>query len=380
VTTRARRKAPAVLVAAGVLSATATVLAPAQAEATPRHLAPASVAAAGPQPKQDASAVAGPSSSTASVAVIRPTAGDPVLEEASLRIRSELGAVGTSSRLVDCPPAAERASCGESSSAARIALGREDGIATIQVTASLPDGLELRRHVRVPPEAGGEDPSVLAVRAVELLRDIYIDIPRVARRSPSGAASARAPVAKEGAPAPANGSTVAGRALVGVGLLQGRWGLGAAPAPVFGFGVSFLSRLALLATVAGPFHKTIGSVVEGAIDTWQTLGALQLRYEIGFTYLRPYASAGVGAFSLRVQGHPETAPGMTTAITPSKVAPLVAVGAGVMIPIARWLAFTLDVQEIVTWPVLDVTSSGMVLGRAGGPSDLVQAGLVLMRP
>jgi hypothetical protein len=343
--------------------------------------APKPPPASGPS---SSTAASGPSSSTAIVAVIRPTGDDPVLEEASRRIRSELDAVGTSSRLVDCPPAADRASCGESSSAARIALGREDGIATIQVTASLPDGLELRRHVRVPPESGGEDPSVLAVRAVELLRDIYLDIPRVARRSPSTAVAPRAPAAKpgkEGPPPPAGGSTVAGRAMVGAGVLQGRWGLGAAPAPVFGFGVSFLSRLALLATVTGPFHKAIGSSLEGTIDTWQTLGALQLRYEIGLPYVRPYASAGGGLFSLRVQGHPETAPpGMTTAITPSKVAPLVAVGAGVMVPIARWLAFTLDVQEIVTWPVLDVTSGGMVLGRAGGPSDLVQAGLVLMRP
>jgi hypothetical protein len=303
-----------------------------------------------------------------------------VLEEASLRIRSELDAVGTSNRLVDCSPAADRAECGEISSAARIALGREEGIATIQVMANLPDGLELRRHVRVPPEAGGEDPSVLAVRAVELLRDIYLDIPRVARRSPSTQAAPSGPVAKESPTPPASGSTIAGRALLGAGVLQGRWGLGAAPAPVFGFGVSFQSRLALLASVAGPFHKMIGSSLEGSIDTWQTLGALQLRYEIGLPVLRPYASAGVGLFSLRVQSHPETAPGMTTAITPSKVAPLVAVGAGVMVPVARWLAFTLDVQEIVTWPVLDVTSGGMVLGRAGGPSDLVEVGLVLMRP
>ena len=44
--------------------------------------------------------------------------------------------------------------------------------------ATLPDGYELHRLIRVPAAAGGDDPSVLAVRAVELLRDIYLDVPR----------------------------------------------------------------------------------------------------------------------------------------------------------------------------------------------------------
>src|SRR5206468_6733112 len=71
----------------------------------------------------------GPSVSASSVAVIRPPAGDRVLEEASLRIRSELDAQGTSNRLLDCPGPGtpERPDCADSSSAARIALFREDG-------------------------------------------------------------------------------------------------------------------------------------------------------------------------------------------------------------------------------------------------------------
>ena len=43
--------------------------------------------------------------------------------------------------------------------------------------------------MRVPAAAGGDDPAVLAVRAVELLRDIYLDVPRelVAREQPAPA-------------------------------------------------------------------------------------------------------------------------------------------------------------------------------------------------
>ena len=49
---------------------------------------------------------------------------------------------------------------------------------TIRVIATLPDGYELHRLIRVPASAGGDDPAVIAVRATELLRDIYLDVPR----------------------------------------------------------------------------------------------------------------------------------------------------------------------------------------------------------
>ena len=308
--------------------------------------------------------------SASSVAVMRPPAGDPVLEEASVRIRAELDATGTSNRLIDCPGPGtpERPDCADSSSAARISLFREDGIATIQVMASLPDGLELRRHVRVPPETGGDDPSVLAVRAVELLRDMYLDIPRVASRQQPAPPSGSSGPAKAAGTAPPAGA-VSGRAFVGAGVLQGRWGLGAAPAPAFGFGVSFLSRLVLMATVAGPFHTSVGFDPTGRAETWQTLAALQLRYEIGWARLRPFATAGVGIYSMRVQPEPQPNPGTPIGLTPSALAPLVIVGVGIMVRILPWLAVTADVQEMVTLPTQDVTAGARVIGRAGGPSE-----------
>lgn len=320
-----------------------------------------------------------PAGARSGVLVIRPPSEEALLQEASLRIRSELEASGTSSQLIDCSTAGmpTAPNCGDSSAAARISLSREEGIATIQVTASLPDGLELRRHVRVPPESGGGDPSVLAVRAVELLRDIYLDIPRVERKpEPVPAASPRASPAPSVAPPP---QVVQGRAFLGGALLQGRWGLGAATAPAFGFGVTLYSRLSIVIGVAGPFHERVGSTAEGMAETWQTLGALQLRYEIGAGRLRPFAAAGMGLYAMRVRGEPQPSEEMQVGLSRAKLAPLVTAGLGLIVKIFPWLAATIEAHEIVTWP-LDIMSGKNVLGRAGGPSELLQAGLIVWAP
>src|ERR1043165_7344649 len=112
------------------------------------------------------------------VTVVDPPADDRILVEAGLRIRAELDAANLSNRAITCAGGVASAGCDATASAAAIALSRQDGLATIRVIATLPDGYELHRLIRVPPPAGGDDPSVIAVRAVELLRDIYLDIPR----------------------------------------------------------------------------------------------------------------------------------------------------------------------------------------------------------
>jgi len=351
--------------------------------ATRPQPAPGRIVAVDPLHSSGRPVTAGPSQAGATVTVIRPADSDPVLQEASRRIQSELEATGASSRMLDCPlGASDSAACGESSSAARIALGREEGVVSIQVLASLPDGLELRRHVRVPPEAGGEDPSVLAVRAVELLRDIYLDIPRVQRRPSPPRPVTRPPPPPESPRASTAGVAsggVAGRAVLGAAALHGRWGLGTAFGPTVGFGVSFLSRLALLVSVAGPFHVTVGSREQGWADTWQTLGLAEIRYEMPIGPVCPYATAGLGFFALSTQPA-DRVNVMLPAGTGSRVAPLLALGVGLLVRVTPWLGITIDAREIATWPVLDVTAGGGLLGRAGGPSDLIEAGLVLMRP
>jgi hypothetical protein len=305
-----------------------------------------------------------------SVAVIRPPPGDPVLDEASARIQLEMAAVGNQSRLVDCPrPDALGASqCASLSSAVRIWLSREEGTVFIQVVATLPDGLELRRHVRVAPADGGEDPSVLAVRAVELLRDIYLDVPRV---SPPPAATTPATAV---APAPAAPSVITARVSAGVGMLSGRDGLGPAAAPLFAIGESFPHHLVANALLAGPFANDLGA----GTSTRQWVVMFALRYELGIARARPFLTAATGLhYITATYGSTSSS---TARGTSSAVAPLLAGGVGLSLRIASWLYASAEGQSFFTQPATNVTAGATRLGRAGGPSVLFDAALSLSFP
>jgi hypothetical protein len=309
------------------------------------------------------------------VIVIDPPAGDRVLSEAGSRIRSELDAAGLSNRSAAC--AAEDVgseSCGESSSAAAIALSREDGLATIRVVATLPDGYELRRDVRVPPEAGGDDPAVLAVRAVELLRDIYLDVPRavVPRQE---APPPRTEKVEAVAVAPASPSPSAARQLslsLAAAMLAGTKGLGPAAAPMLEVGLTLGRGLTVTAAAAGPFEATVGSAGASA-RTREALATAGLRYEYGRRQIRPYASLAAGLHYIRAEGVPQA---MTeVAVVTSANSLLVVGGGGLSVQLYRWLALTGGVGAAFTMPSTNVTISGNVVGKSGGPSFLSQLGL-----
>jgi hypothetical protein len=307
-----------------------------------------------------------------SVAVIRPPPGDPVLDEASARIQLEMAAVGNQSRLVDCPhPEAPGASqCASLSSAVRIWLSREEGTVFIQVVAALPDGLELRRHVRVAPSDGGEDPSVLAVRAVELLRDIYLDVPRVS--PPPAVATAAPPLAL--ATPPASPSVITARVSGGIGMLSGRDGLGPSAAPLFALGESFPHHLMANALLAGPFANSLGD----ATSTRQWIVMFALRYELGMARARPFVTAATGLHYITASfaGSSTSMPGGTS----SSVAPLLGGGVGLSVRIASWLFVSAEGQAFFTQPAANVTSGAKRLGRAGAPSQLFDAALSLSFP
>ena len=116
--------------------------------------------------------------------------------------------------------------------------------------------------------------------------------------------------------------------------------------------------------MAGPFHNWVGSDPAAKAQTWQTLATLQLRYELGPMRLRPFATAGVGLYSMRVQPEPQPSSEAPVALR----APLVVVGVGILVRILPWLAATVDVEEMVTFPTQDVSAGNRVIGRAGGPS------------
>ena len=99
--------------------------------------------------------------------------------------------MGLEGQLVDCPPSATggRGACPDAGRAGdHLARAVTTASSRSASAPSLPDGLELCRHVRVLARDGGDDPSVLAVRAVELLRDLRL----TAQRRPRGPAVAGA--------------------------------------------------------------------------------------------------------------------------------------------------------------------------------------------
>jgi hypothetical protein len=190
----------------------------------------------------------------ADVAVLRPVSDDPLLVEASARIRLELGSVGLTSALVDAGDAFP----------ARVALVREDGVVTIDVLGTPAVGAALHRRVRVPPEEGGGDPAVVAVRAVELLRGIRLEVRRAPPPRPPRAADPEttAEVAAREPDAPA------WRFEVGLGALTAR-PLGAAlgVGPAVAAAGAIAPHLSITAAFAGPFFTDRPGTPGGSAHT-----------------------------------------------------------------------------------------------------------------
>jgi hypothetical protein len=309
------------------------------------------------------------------VTVVDPPADDRILVEAGLRIRAELDAAGLSNRSIACAGGVGSVGCDATASAAAIALSRQDGLATIRVIATLPDGYELHRLIRVAGPAGGDDPSVLAVRAVELLRDIYLDIPRdFPRREPPPADAAK-PSAVVTAPAPPPaGDRKPLRVFLGASVLTGRRGLGPAVAPVLSVAWPLGLGLSLSATASGPFERLVGDAQTGTATTTQALAMIGARYELAFGQVSPFATLATGIHYIRAEGTPTQAMNQFPLASDS-IAPLIAVGAGVSVWVRRWLAATAEIESFYTQPITDVIVSDVVVGRAGGPSLVGQLGL-----
>jgi hypothetical protein len=310
------------------------------------------------------------------VTVVDPPADDRILVEAGVRIRAELDAAGLSNRAIACAGGVGSAACDATASAAAIALSRQDGLATIRVIATLPDGYELHRLIRVPGAAGGDDPSVLAVRAVELLRDIYLDIPRdFPHREPAPPEPATIrPAAVASVPAaPPGADRKPLRVFLGAAVLTGRRGLGPAVAPVLSLALPVGYGLSLAATASGPFEKLIGDVEPGTASTTQALAMIGVHYELVLGSVSPFASLATGVHYLRAEGTPTQM--MNQLMAADAISPLLALGAGVSVWFRRWLAATAQLESFYTQPVNYVTVGGVVVGQSGGPSLLAQLGL-----
>ncbi len=294
------------------------------------------------------------------VAVLRPPGADRVLVEAAARLRQELGASGMTSALVDD---ADDAST-------HVAFVREDGVATIDVVAArageAPDEALTRRRVHVRPDEGGDDPSVLAVRAVELLRGLQLEV------RPAPAAPPPSPPEPEIADAPPPAPRLWYLA-AGASVLEARpYSAARALGPTLGASVAVLPYASLVTVVAGPFFTDRPPTPDGSAHTREELALLGLRLETRRLRVNVHATFMAGLHHLLATYDDRGTPGPPTVlhlVTPQSVwTPVVALSAGASGRVWRALGLTAEVTAIVAQPSIELVANERSLGTIGGPS------------
>ena len=306
------------------------------------------------------------------VAVKRPPPGDTVLAEAGSRLRSELAAMGLEGQFVDCPPTeTDPGACPDANATATIALARrDDGTVEIAVRTILPDGLELSRHVRVLAREGGDDPAVLAVRAVELLRDLRLTGQRPAPRRPTGPAwDDEEPRLPPPPPLPPRWNLSTGVALLG-SPNGDQPGVGPAFAPMIGAGAIVGPHLSVVASLAGPFNSSLSSSRVGSAALLQALATLELRLRLTLGSAEPYGAVLTGVNYLKA----------TLATTSSAWVPMFGVGGGISWSLWERFYFCFAAEVLVTQPDMLVVINNVVVGRTGVPSILVGYAVGLKLP
>jgi hypothetical protein len=348
-----------------------------------------SVAAPPPAPPPTEAAAPAPSSI---VGVRRPPPGDSVLAEAGSRLRSELAAMGLEGQFVDCPPTeTDPGACPDAQATATISLARrDDGIVEIGVRTILPDGLELSRHVRVLARDGGDDPAVLAVRAVELLRDLRLTGQRPPPPRPTGPArddeEPEIPLPPPPPPPPPLWRLSTGVAML-ASPASNEPGVGPALGVTISAGAVVAPRLLVFASFAGPFDTSLAApttiLYPAPGRLVQALATLELRFRFLTGPLEPFGSVLTGVNYLKA-----TIPGadtnMATSISSAWV-PLFGVGGGVSW--SFWKRFYACVNAAVfgTQPdqlvnFKDQFQNDHYVARTGAPSILLSSAVGLSLP
>jgi hypothetical protein len=326
------------------------------------------------------------------VAVKRPPPGDTVLAEAGSRLRSELAAMGLEGQFVDCPPTeTEPGACPDAEAPATISLARQDdGIIEIGVRTILSDGLELSRHVRVLARDGGDDPAVLAVRAVELLRDLRLTGQRPPPRRPTGPArddeEPKIPL-----PPPPQPEPPPWRLSTGVAMLaspaSNEPGVGPAVGVAISAGAVVGPHLLVFASFAGPFDTSFSATNTFIQPTTrrlvQALATLELRFRFTAGPLEPFGAVltGVNYLKATIADDPATnAPSTTSAWVP-----MFGIGGGVSWSFWKRFYVCVDASAFVTQPdmlvvIYDPDGRANVVARTGAPSILIGSAVGVSLP
>ncbi|WP_437626163.1 hypothetical protein [Sorangium sp. So ce1151] len=363
-------------------------------------LAPAQAAAAPPAPSQEAAAAA------SRVAIVEADADDPLVREAATRLRAELGAAGfevvsvpraRDGDMRDVRAALERAARDEGAfAAAAIFRSRAGATADLWIV----DRVTQKTVVRTVEVAGAAAPSVMAVRAVELLQASLLEANLLASRPPPEGAAAdsvavpddvrrwMAPVRRQAAadPAAERPGLLAGIGVeAGLTVLQSAGGIGPAlgPALRLSYGGGAASGGALPAGLAARLTFA-GPTLAPALGDARALGTVSVRQEMALLEavwaletggaVSPVLSAGVGGFHLFVSGDPLPPLRSATGEVWSVAA---ALGAGAGLRVTERAALLLDAHAIFAEPRAVVTLGGERLGTAGRPTFAGFLGLLV---
>ncbi|WP_437592960.1 hypothetical protein [Sorangium sp. So ce1000] len=345
-----------------------------------------------PSPKAEAAA--------SRVVIVEVGADDALVREAATRLRAELGAAGFEVvRVVRAPEGDVRAelerAAKEAGAFAAAAIVRSPAGATADLW--IVDRVTKKTVVRAVEASGAAAPSVMAVRAVELLQASLLEAslqePR-GRAADEGAAAVpndvrrwMAPVHRRAGmtPAPGRAGMLAGVGVeVGLAALLSADGVGPALGPALrlsygggadGLGGALPAGLAARLTLAGP---ALGPALDGA------LGTVSIRQEMAFLEavwaldtggaLSPVLSAGVGGIHLFVSGDPLPPLRSATGEVWSVAA---ALGAGAGLRLTERAALLVDAHAIFAEPRAVVTLGGERLGTAGRPTFAGFLGLLV---
>ena len=284
--------------------------------------------------------------------------------------------MGLEGQFVDCPPTEiDGSGCPDTEATATISLARQDdGIVEIGVRTILPDGLELSRHVRVLARDGGDDPAVLAVRAVELLRDLRLTARRPAPPRPWGPArddeEPKIPPPPPPPPVPPRWNLSTGLALLG-SPRSNQPGVPPAFGLAIGAGAMIGPRLTVMASFAGPFNSLLGASDGGSATLVQALVTLELRFRFSLGPLEPFGAALTGVNYL--------SSGLDTAWVP-----MLGLGGGISWTFWNRFYLCFDAAAFGTQPDILVkygnADARQTVGRTGAPSILVRSSVGLTLP
>jgi hypothetical protein len=320
------------------------------------------------------------------VALVRTASSDPLLREATTRLRAELADSGFDVVEVERAPADPRVEVegteGGAGSFATVSMNRagEGALADIWISDHV-TGKTVVRRLRV-----GRSPNaaaVLAIRALELLRASLLEVAVPQKKpdaEPHGVGETReapADVLKfverslPAPPRPPYGGTALGVGATGIASVDG---IGPAIGPTLRLSQGVFGDWFVRLDVAGPLIGPDVARAGGTANVRQEFAAAEIGYRSGGRPIGAIAWGGVGAFDLHTTG---AAGSGYRSRSQGVVSFLSTAGLGGYAELGARVAFVAELSAISLVPQPVVLIAGQSAGKAGAPSLALSLGVTV---